>query len=56
VVELGGDGSVFKFMGFDHTAAAGWQAKIARVGCIDKSEYRLISISKIKPVDHITIH
>jgi hypothetical protein len=56
VVELGGDSTVFKVVGFDHTASTGWQAKIARVGCIEKSEYRLIPISKIKPADQITVH
>ena len=56
IVELGGDGTVFKIIGFNHTATTGYQAKIARVGCIEKSEYRLIPIGKIKPADGITVH
>ena len=56
IVELGSDGTVFKIIGFDHTSTTGWQAKIARIGCIEKSEYRLITISKIKPADQITVH
>lgn len=55
VVELGGDGTIFRIMGFDHSAKHGWQAKLAR-SPEDKAPFPLMSITKIKPVDQETIH
>lgn len=55
VVELGGDGTEFKIMGFDWTASHGWQAKLAR-NPEDVAPFPLMPIRQIKPIDEIIVH
>lgn len=55
VVELGGDGTVFKIMGFDWTEQNGWRAKLAAtVHAV--APFHLMPITNLKPADQSTIH